>query len=145
MRHLISIFIVVTLFSQIAISQDNHYQYLQMGSKNSIVANAGLSRFEDQSAVIVNPATLSYATGSSFSFNTTAMGISNINFKNGLGQGYDIKYGNLNILPNMAVGVLKPKKNEKDWVMGYGIYHRMNDKLRFTDRQQALWMCWTTV
>jgi hypothetical protein len=65
------------------------------------------------------------------------VGVSNINFKNGLGQGYDIKFGNLSILPNMAAGVLKPKKNDKDWVMGYGIYHRMNDKLRFTDRQQA--------
>ena len=85
MRVSLRIFLAVVLISQTAVSQDNHYQYLQMGSKNSIVANAGLSRFEDQSAVIVNPATLSYASGSSFSFNTTAMGISNINFKNGLG------------------------------------------------------------
>jgi len=125
------------LLSGILRAQDNHYEYLKTGSRNSIIANAGLSRFEDQAAVIVNPATLSYAMGSSFSLNTTAVGFSNITFRNDKGQGFNINYGNLNVLPNMAVGVLKPKKNEKDWVMGYGVYHRMNDKLRFTDRQES--------
>ncbi len=137
MRKTGCLFILSFLWSLNITAQDNHYEYLKLGSRNSILANAGIARFEDQSAVIINPATLSYATGSSFSFNTTAVGFSNINFKNGLGQGYDIKYGNLNIIPNMAAGVLKPKKNEKDWVLGYGIYHRLNDKLRFTDRQQT--------
>jgi hypothetical protein len=137
MRKIPGIFPAIFFLSLATRGQDNHYEYLKLGSRNSILANAGISRFEDQSAVIVNPATLSYATGSSFSFNTTAVGISNITFENGLGQGFDIKYGNLNILPNMAAGVLKPKKNEKDFVLGYGIYHRLSDKLRFTDRQQA--------
>lgn len=112
--------------------QDNHYEFLRMGSRNSILANAGISRFEDQSAVIINPATLSFANNSSFTFNTTAVGTSTIKFDNGLGQGFDIRYGNLTVLPNMAAGVIKPKA--RDWVLGYGIYHRMNDKLRFADR-----------
>lgn len=115
-------------------AQDNHYEFLRMGSRNSILANAGLSRFEDQSAVIVNPATLSFANNSSFTFNTTAVGTSTIRFDNGLGQGYNIRYGNLNVLPNMAAGVIKPKAKDRDWVVGYGIYHRMNDHLRFADR-----------
>lgn len=114
--------------------QDNQYEFLRMGSRNSILANAGISRFEDQSAVIINPATLSFANNSSFTFNTTAIGTSSIKFENGLGQGYDIRYGNLTVLPNMAAGVIKPKAKERDWVLGYGIYHRMNDKLRFADR-----------
>jgi hypothetical protein len=117
-----------------ASAQDNHYEYLRPGSRNSIIANAGISRFEDQTAVIVNPATLSFANNSSFAFNTTAVGTSTIKFNNGLGQGYDIKYGNMTVLPNMAAGVLKPKAKQRDWVMGYGIYHRMSDKLRFADR-----------
>ena len=115
-------------------AQDNHYEYLRMGSRNSILANAGLSRFEDQAAVIINPATLSFANNSSFSFNTTAIGLSSIKFDNGLGQNFNIKYGNMTVLPNMAAGVLKPKEKERDFVLGYGIYHRLNDKLRFADR-----------
>jgi len=126
--------LALTLASIAVHAQDNHYEYLRPGSRNSILANAGLSRFEDQAAVIVNPATLSFANNSSFAFNTTAVGTSNIKFKNGLGQGYDIKYANMTVLPNMAAGVLKPKARERDWVVGYGIYHRLSDKLRFEDR-----------
>lgn len=130
----LSTFTFLLALSFQAIAQDNQYEFLRMGSRNSILANAGISRFEDQSAVIINPATLSFANNSSFTFNTTAVGTSTIKFKNGLGQGFDIRYGNLTVLPNMAAGVIKPKAKERDWVMGYGIYHRMNDKLRFADR-----------
>jgi hypothetical protein len=115
-------------------AQDNHYEFLRTGSRNSILANAGISRFEDQSAVIINPATLSFANNSSFTFNTSAIGTSSIRFDNGLGQGYNIRYGNMTVLPNMAAGVLKPKRKERDWVLGYGIFHRLNDHLRFADR-----------
>jgi len=118
----------------IAASQDNHYEFMRMGSRSSILANSGLSRFEDQAAVIANPATLSFANNSSFSFNSTAVGLNSINFENGLGQGFDIKYGTMTVLPTMAAGVLKPKKNKKDWVLGYSLYHSMHDRLRFSDR-----------
>ena len=131
------IFIALFFISGIAGAQDNHYEYYSAGARNSLIPNAGLARFEDQAAVIFNPATLSYAQGSSFTFNTTAVGLSNINFKNGLGQGFDIQYGNLTLLPTVAAGVLKPKKNEKDWVLGYGIYHRVQEKLRFIDRNET--------
>jgi hypothetical protein len=117
-------------------AQDNHYEYMKIGSRNSVLANAGLSRFEDQAAVIINPATLSFAVNSSFSFNTTAVGMTNVNFENGLGQGYDVKFMNLNVLPTMAAGVLKPKKNQKDWVLGYSFNHPINDRLRFSDRNK---------
>ena len=110
---------------------------MQFGSRNSILYNAGISRFEDQSAVIMNPATLSAATTSSFNFNTNAVGFNNINFVNALGQGYNITNSNFNILPSMASGVLKPKKNEKDWVLGYALYHSTRDKLNFTNRVET--------
>jgi hypothetical protein len=119
----------------VLLAQDNHYEYMKMGSRNSVLANAGLSRFEDQAAAIINPATLSFANTSSFSFNTTSVGYSNINFENGLGQGFNLKYGTLNVLPTMAAGVLKPKKNDKDFVVGYALYHPISDRLRFTDRR----------
>jgi hypothetical protein len=128
---ILSLFGVMSLFGQ-----DNHYEYMKLGSRNSVLANAGLPRFEDQAAVIINPATLSFAVNSSFSFNTTAVGVSRVNFENGLGQGYDIKFMNLNVLPTTAAGVLKPKKNEKDWVLGYALFHAINDRLRFSDRNK---------
>jgi hypothetical protein len=136
MRRMLPTCLVALLLLQAANAQDNHYEYMKMGSRNSILANAGLSRFEDQSAVIINPATLSFAVNSSFSFNTTAVGMSRVNFENGLGQGYDIKFMNLNVLPTTAAGVLKPKKNEKDWVLGYALFHPINDRLRFSDRNK---------
>jgi hypothetical protein len=61
-------------------AQDNHYAWMQYGSRNSILFNAGISRFEDQSAVIMNPATLAEAKSSSFNFNTNMVGLNNITF-----------------------------------------------------------------
>lgn len=133
--NLILIFFLMMQFTSTA--QDNHYSWMQFGSRNSILYNAGLSRFEDQSAVIMNPATLSEAATSSFNFNTNAVGFNNISFKNGLGQGFDLASSNLSIFPSMASGVLKPlKKKRKDWVLGYGLYHSNTDNLNFTDRTE---------
>jgi hypothetical protein len=136
MRRCLQLFPLALLCFTHTIAQDNHYGWMQYGSRNSILYNAGLSQFEDQSAVIMNPATLSYATSSSFNFNTNAVGFNYINFKNGLGQGFDLTSGNLNVLPSMASGVLKPKRKEKDWVLGYALYHSAVDKLNFTDRTE---------
>jgi hypothetical protein len=137
MKKPLGICAIFFFYSVYLMAQDNHYEYYPMGSRNSLLPNSGLARFEDQAAVIFNPATLSYAAGSSFAFNTTAIGLSSINFKNGLGQGFDINYGNFTLLPTVAAGVLKPKKNNKDWVLGYGIYHRVQDKLRFINRNET--------
>ncbi len=118
-------------------AQDNHYAWMQFGSRNSILNNASVCRFEDQSAVIMNPATLSAAQASSFNFNTNAVGINFIKFTNGLGQGFTIRSSNLNILPSMASGVIKPKRAESDIVIGYAIYATNNDRLNFSDRAEA--------
>jgi hypothetical protein len=83
-------------------AQDNHYAWSQYGSRNSILYDANMSRFEDQSAVIVNPATLAEAKQSSFNFNTNAIGFHNIKFKNGLGEGFTITSNNINIFPAMV-------------------------------------------
>lgn len=136
MRNILSTCLLAVVLSQAVNAQDNHYEYMKMGSRNSVLANAGLSRFEDQAAVIINPATLSFANNSSFSFNTTSVGLSNISFENGLGQGFDMKYGTMTVLPTMAAGVLKPKKDKRDFVIGYALFHPINDRLRFTDRNK---------
>ncbi len=132
---LLSIFCMMIHFTSNA--QDNHYSWMQFGARNSILYNSGLSRFEDQAAVVLNPATLSSAANSSFNFNTNAIGFNRINFTNGLGQGFNLTNSNLAVLPDMAAGVLKPWKRQKDWVLGYSIYQRNFDNLNFTDRTET--------
>ncbi|MBK9105358.1 MAG: hypothetical protein IPL92_12520 [Saprospiraceae bacterium] len=129
--------LTLLVISLSGLAQDNHYAWMQFGSRNSILNNANLSRFEDQSAVIINPATLSEATQSSFNFSTNAVGFNTINFKNGLGEGFTIKNSSLTILPSLAAGVIKPKKSEKDMVIGYALYTSNTDLLNFSDRVES--------
>lgn len=117
-------------------SQDNHYNWMQFGSRNSIVFNAGVSRFEDQSAVIMNPATLTGAETSSFNFNTNVIAMNNITFEDGFGKGFTVKTSQFNVLPSMASGVFKPRQENKKWTMGYALYHSMADQIDFSDRVQ---------
>jgi hypothetical protein len=119
-----------------ASAQDNHYSWMQYGSRNSILYNAGLSRFEDQSAVIMNPATLAEALQSSFNFNTNVVSFNKITFEDGLGKGFTVKNDNLNVLPSMASGVMKPKDPSKKWTLGYALYHSNTDVLDFSDRSE---------
>ncbi len=128
---------VMTLLAGTSQAQDNHYEYTMLGSRNAALTNAGISRFEDQTAVFMNPATLSDASGSSFNINAITTGLSNIKFKNGLGQGFSLKTGGFALLPNMAAGVIKPKKDARDWVLGYAVYHRFNDHILLTDRRET--------
>ena len=130
--------IIIIIISLMVVSpveaQDNHYAWMQFGSRNGILNNANLSQFEDQSAVIVNPATLSEATQSSFNFSTNAVGFNNIKFENGLGEGFTIKNSSLTILPSLAAGVIKPKKSEKNLVIGYALHTNNTDCLLYTSR-----------
>jgi hypothetical protein len=130
------ILLTVIIASTQLLAQDNHYSWMQYGSRNSILYNAGLSRFEDQSAVIMNPATLSEALQSSFNFNTNVVSFNTIKFKDGLGQGFTIKSDNMNVLPSMASGVWKPKNEQKKWTLGYALYHSNTDVLDFSDRSE---------
>lgn len=129
--------VCATLVCSILEAQDNHYENNVLGPRNAALANSGLARFEDQTAVFTNPATLSEALGSSFNFNAITGGVSRIRFNNGLGQGISLRTGGFNMLPNMAAGVLKPKKSEKDFVVGYAIYHKYNDHVLLTDRRET--------
>jgi len=132
------VWVLLTTICTFNHAQDNHYAWSQYGSRNSLLFNSNLSRFEDQSAVIINPATLAEAKQSSFNFNSNAVGFNIINFKNGLGEGFNITTNNINVLPAMASGVIKPKPiHEKKWVLGYALYSRNADKLNFSDRAEA--------
>lgn len=114
-------------------AQDNHYTWTQFGSHNSILNNASLSRFEDESAVIINPATLSLANQSSFNFNANALGFTNSQFKNEAGEGFTIKSSDLSLLPSTISGVIKPKNQDKTWVLGYALFTSNKDRLNFSN------------
>jgi hypothetical protein len=129
--------LLMFIFPLVIVAQDNHYESTMLGPRNAALANAGIARFEDQTAVFMNPATLSDATGSSFNFNAITGGLSNVKFKNGLGEGLNLKSAGFSVLPNMASGVIKPKKNEKDWVLGYALFHRFSDRILLTDRRET--------
>ena len=131
------ILLLSALMPAATLAQDNHYETNMLGPRNGALVNAGIARFEDQTAVFMNPATLSQASGSSFNFNAITGGLSNIKFNNGLGQGISLKAAGFNVLPNMAAGVLKPKKSEKDFVLGYALYHKLNDHVLLTDRRET--------
>lgn len=135
-RSTIALWAASLAFFTSARAQDNHYAWMQYGSRNSILFNAGISRFEDQSAVIMNPATLTEAKTSSFNFNTNMVGFNTIKFKDGLGQGFTISNSNLNVLPSMASGVFKPKNSRKGLTVGYALYHANTDNLKFADRTE---------
>lgn len=137
-KHLKSTLTVLLMsgIAQFIHAQDNHYAWMQYGSRNSILFNAGISRFEDQSAVIINPATLAEVKTSSFNFNTNMVGFNSIKFKDGLGQGFTVSSSNLNVLPSMASGVFKPKNAKKNMTLGYALYHANTDNLNFSDRSE---------
>lgn len=135
MRSLIAV-IALQAIALFASGQDNHYGWMQFGARNNILYSAGVSRFEDQSAVILNPATLTGAQASSFNFNTNVVAFNTIKFDDALGQGFTIKNSNLNVLPSMASGVFKPANPSKKWTLGYALYHANTDVIEFSDRVQ---------
>lgn len=127
------LFLACLFLSIKANAQDNHYAWTQFGSHNSILNNASLSLFEDESAVIINPATLSLAKQSSFNFNANAFGFTNSRFTNAIGDGFTLKSSQIAILPSTASGVIKPKSEEKTWVLGYALFTSNEDDLNFSN------------
>ena len=116
--------------------QDNHYESLQLGSRNSVLTGAGVSRWQDQTAVFMNPATLINADYKGITFNTAAIGLNNISFTNGVGKGYDLKSSNFRFLPALVGGDFRAKGSNDRLHFGYAIYHRNRDDLRFTARAE---------
>jgi len=115
-------------------AQDNHYEALQLGAKNSILSGATISKWQDPTAVFQNPATLSQTVGNSISFNTAAFTIYKVKLENNLGDKYTKKSSSTRFLPSLVGGDFRANKGESDWVWGYAIYHRNRDNLRFTNR-----------
>jgi len=115
-------------------AQDNHYEALQLGAKNSILSGATISKWQDPTAVFQNPATLSQTVGNSISFNTAAFTLYKAKLESKLGEKYTLKSSSTRFLPSLVGGDFRPNKGNSNWVWGYAIYHRNRDNLRFTNR-----------
>lgn len=131
------IFSILSLIALQVHAQDNHYDAIQLGSKNSILSGASLARWVDQTAVINNPATMLDAVGAGITFNSAAANLEIIKFENGLGVNYDIASTEFRAIPGLIAGDLKPLRREGKTAVGYTMFNRIQDGLRFTKRATA--------
>jgi hypothetical protein len=115
-------------------AQDNHYESTQQGSQNAILSGASISRWVDQTAVINNPATMISSEGAGITFNTAAIGFDHIRFVRGLGPDIDLQSNSTVIYPGLFAGELSSLRKEGKRVVGFAIYTRNIDHLRYTKR-----------
>lgn len=134
MKAYTSLFFVVYLMPLCLYGQDNQYDALQLGVKNSLLTGAGVSSWQDQTAVYINPATLTQTKINSVSLNTAAFGFSTLYFKNGYGEGYSLSSNQTRFLPSLIAGNVKLRSMSERWMLGYAIYHRNRDRLRASAR-----------
>ncbi|RFM27318.1 hypothetical protein [Deminuibacter soli] len=112
-------------------AQDNQYETIQLGAKNSILSGASVSRQIDGTAVFSNPATLAQSSGSSITLNSAAWSLTNISFT-GKRQQLDITNNYLHNIPAMLAGDIQLRNKKAK--LGYAIYHHVLDNLRFSER-----------
>ena len=115
-------------------AQDNHYESTQLGSQNAVLSGASLSRWVDQTAVINNPATMIFTSGPGLTFSTASAGFEKIKFTDGLGEGKDIESNTTIIYPGLLAGEIPFLKQEGNRTVGFSIYNRNINRLRFTNR-----------
>ncbi|MDX2135901.1 MAG: hypothetical protein SFV52_14020 [Saprospiraceae bacterium] len=126
------------LLSVTVFSQDNHYEGLQLGSKNALLSGAAVSKWVDQTAVVINAATMMNAQEAGITFNTTTGSLDNIVFRNGLGDDLDIKTSNAQLHPGLIAADLPILKDEANNRMGISIFRRIDDRTRFTSREEYM-------
>ncbi len=115
-------------------SQDNHYESLQLGSKNALLSGAALSHWVDPTAVVHNAATMMDAKEAGIAFNSTTGGFDKIRFDNGLGEGVDIKTSDFQLYPGLIAADLPLFKQADKYRLGIAIFARVSDRTRFTNR-----------
>lgn len=131
--YLSSVFLVVCGIAP-SFAQDNHYDGLQLGSKNAILSGAAISRWVDQTAVVLNSATMMNAQEAGITFNSTAGSLDNIKFINGLGENVDIKTSDVQLYPGLVAADLPFLKDQRKNRLGIAIFARLADRTRYTGR-----------
>ncbi|HRI59441.1 MAG TPA: hypothetical protein PK228_06950 [Saprospiraceae bacterium] len=132
-RLLLPLQFVYTVISFVQ-AQDNHYESDQLGSQNAILCGASISRWVDQTAVINNAATMIFAKEAGITLNTATARIDNILFLNGLGDHFDLRSNSTLVFPGLIAWEIPSLKRVDQRTVGFSIYGRMHDRLRFTNR-----------
>lgn len=123
MRILIPLFTFCIYLNTIA--QDYHQWSEQFGARASFLGGAAISGLGDNATVYYNSAAMSFVEHPSFSISVNAYRISNIQLKNALGKGFDLKETQLSTIPNLISGIYAPKKHQKVR-FGYAVITRRN-------------------
>ncbi len=114
-----------------AAAQDNHYEGLLMGSKNAILSGAAVSKWLDQTAVVVNAATMMSAQEQGFTFNSTAGSYDKIYISDAFGEGLDLSSDDFYLYPGLVAADLPVLKNQQKNRLGIAIFSRLADRTRF--------------
>ena len=104
---------VMLCFCFINFSQDYHHWSEQFGARASFLGGAAAAGLGDNATVYYNSAAMSFVETPSLSISVNAYRISNIQLKNALGNGYDLKETQLTTMPNLISGIYAPKKHQK--------------------------------
>lgn len=138
MKNQILFRIFLILFCATGLSaQDNHYEGLQLGSQNAILSGAAVSRWVDQTAVVLNAATMMNAKEAGITFNSTTGSLDFIQFENGLGSKTDIKTDDAQLYPGLVAAELPFFENPQKNRLGVAIFARIADRTRFTSRYES--------
>lgn len=125
-RALSILFIFISILSY---SQDSHYWTNAFGPKSVFLGGAVVGGVQDHSASYYNAAGLAFNdTINGLSINSTAYQFEKYELLDGAGKGLDLKSNNMQIVPLIITGVLKPK-NSKRFTFGYFLVER--DKTGF--------------
>ena len=88
-------------------SQDAHYWTEQFGNKSMLLGGTANACVEDLGLVFYNPGRLAQIENPAFVISAKIYELTNINIKDGLGEGNDLKKSNFGGAPNLVAGTFK--------------------------------------
>lgn len=94
-------------------AQDDHYWAQQYGALSTLMGGAMTGGVSDNSAVYYNPASLAFIKNLSLSIDASVYRISEINIKNGGGNGTDLNSGQMSNYPQIIAGMVNAGKANK--------------------------------
>lgn len=105
--------VVLVYLTWVAFSQNQRYWSNNFNEEASLLCGAVVGGGAGNSAIYYNPATISEAKSSSFSFNASLASLVSYKSVNALGDGIDLKYLTLQIQPRFISYLIQPKNNQR--------------------------------
>ncbi len=132
-KYIILPLLLAVICTHIALAQDTHYWTHKYGPRNVLLGGGDDATSRDNSAIINNPGGLGFNRLPSLSITTNAYAMDNSKFKDGAGDGLDMKATQLNIIPLILSGVYKHKKFPK-WTVGYALVDKTRYRFKASQR-----------